>query len=238
MISQLPRRRTVSDLMTKQVHVAWPNTPFKLLVRLIEENHVSAIPIVDQDGIPVGIVSESDLLFKERRRDLAGQDLVHPRRRHLQKAKAEALLASEVMTSPAITVPADASLTQAARLMQERNVRRLIVVDARGKIAGIVSRSDLLQVFLRTDEELRDEIVDRLIPAILLPAPEIGVSVLWNVVTLSGQVDRRSDADILARMTKDLDGVVGVVNKLKYRWDDTLRAIAPAPIGRYSLKAF
>jgi CBS domain-containing protein len=221
-MSSMPRHRTVADVMTAHVHVAEPETPFKLLVRLIEENHVSAIPIVDQRGVPVGIVSETDLLLKERRRELNGaQDLLHARRLRHMRAKADGLLAAELMTSPPITVPAGMGLAQAAQLMQERNVRRLVVVDGRGKIAGIVSRSDLLQVFLRGDEELRQEIAEVLIPALMLEAPEgLKVDVRWNVVTLTGMLDRRSDVEILTRLTADLDGVVGVVNNLRYRWDD------------------
>jgi hypothetical protein len=85
-----------------------------------------------------------------------------------------------------------------------------------------VSRSDLLQVFLRTDKDLRNEIVSSLIPAILLAQDDaVGVAVSWNIVTLSGEVDRKSDADLLTRATRELDGVVGVVDRLSYRWDDT-----------------
>lgn len=208
--------------MTRQVHVASALTPFKHLVRLIEENRVSAIPIVDQLGVPIGLVSESDLVLKERQQELdAKQDLAHPLKRRRERAKADGAVASELMTSPAITVGMNATLSQAARLMEERNVRRLVVVDERGKIAGVVSRSDLLQVFLCTDKDLRDEVVNNLIPAILWPPPDsVGVEVRWNVVTLSGEVDRKSDAEILSRLTKELDGVVDVVDRLKYRWDD------------------
>jgi CBS domain-containing protein len=217
-MSSLPHRRTVADVMTARVHVAGPLTPFKLLVRLIEENRVSAIPIVDVNGVPVGIVSESDLL--------------HMRRRQRERAKADGVVASDLMTTPPITVASTTTLTGAAKMMQVRNVRRLIVVDERGRIAGVVSRSDLLQVFLRTDEELRDEIVDRLIPALMLSGEEpvgVEVEVLYNVVTLTGEVDRKSDADILARMTRELDGVVEVVSQLTYRWDDSrpVREFAP-----------
>ena len=96
--------------MTTHVHVATPQAQFKVLVRLIEDNKVSAIPIVDQQGIPVGIVSEADLLLKERRHELeSGNDMLHLRRRRQERAKAEGTVASDVMTSPAITVPADAS---------------------------------------------------------------------------------------------------------------------------------
>ena len=123
----LLRRRTVADVMTRQVHVAGPLAQFERLVRLIGENRVSSIPIVDRQGVPIGIVSESDLLLDERRTD-GPKDAI----------------ASEVMTSPVITIASDASRSQAARLMRERNIRRLVVVDERGRIAGIVSRSDLL----------------------------------------------------------------------------------------------
>lgn len=222
-MNALPRRRTVSDVMTSHVHVASPLAPFKLLVRLIEENRVSAIPIVDQQGVPIGIVSETDLLLKERRHELeSSKDLLHLNKRRRDRAKAAGTVASEVMTAPPITVTFDTSLSEAARHMQERNVRRLVVVDQRGRIAGIVSRSDLLKVFLRTDEELRDEIVRSLIPAVLLSEDDaVGVAVSWNIITLSGEVDRKSDAELLTRVTRELDGVVGVVDRLSYRWDDT-----------------
>ena len=222
-MSALPRHRTVADVMTTRVHVASPLTPFKVLVRLIEENRISAVPIVDQGGMPIGVVSESDLLLKERRRELESEpDVLHRRRRQKERARAEGLVASDVMTSPPITVRCGVGLGQAARLMQSRSVRRLVVVDDRGRIAGIVSRSDLLKVFLRSDEELRDEIVDKLIPAMsLTPEQPIGVDVRYSVVTIDGEVDRKSDAQILGRLMRDLDGVVDVVNRLRYRWDDS-----------------
>lgn len=169
------------------------------------------------------MVSESDLLLKERRGQLESEaDLLHPRRRHMERAKADGLVASDLMTSPPVTVEADRRLVEAARLMHERNVRRLVVVDEHGRICGIVSRSDLLQVFLRSDEELLEEIVSSVIPTFMLtPQQPIVVDVHYNVVTLQGEVDRKSDAEILGQITKELDGVVDVVNQLNYRWDDT-----------------
>jgi CBS domain-containing protein len=226
-MNTLPRHRNVSDVMTSRVHVAGPLAPFKLLVRLIEENRVSAIPIVDHHGVPVGIVSESDLLLKERRTELdTSHDLLHVHKRRVERAKAAGTVASELMTSPAVTIPSGTSLGEAARRMHEKNVRRLVVVDERGRIAGIVSRSDLLQVFLRSDDDLREEIAGKLIPAVLVSSDDaIGVEVSWNIATLSGEVARKSDAEILTRLTGELDGVVAVVDRLSYRWDDT----APAP---------
>lgn len=130
--------------MTRRVHVARPVTPLERLVQLIEENNISALPIVDAQGIPVGIVSESDLL----------------------RAKAEGVFAWEIMSKPPITVRSDATLPQATRLMEKRNVGRLVVVDARGKIVGIVSRTDLLQVFLGADDEVRNEVASAITPRI------------------------------------------------------------------------
>ena len=227
-MTSLPRHRTVADVMTSRVHVAGPLAPFKLLVRLIDENRVSAIPIVDQQGVPVGIVSESDLLLKERRAELdSSRDLLHAHKRRVERAKAAGTIASELMTSPAITVPSDTGLGEAARLMHEKNVRRLVVVDQRGRIAGIVSRSDLLHVFLCSDDDLREEIANKLIPSVLLSSDDVvEVEVSWNIATLSGDVGRKSDAEILTRRTRELDGVVAVVDRLSYRWDDIVGAPA------------
>ena len=221
-MSSLLRHQTVGDVMTERVHVATLSTPFKVLVRVIEENRISAVPIVDPQGMPVGIVSESDLLLKERRSELeVDGSALHLWRRRQEKAKAEGVIASDLMTAPVVTVLTDTPIAQAARVMQDRNVRRLVVVDARGRIAGIVSRSDLLHVFLRTDKDLRDEVVQRLIPAVLPTDGEaVNVDVESNVITLSGEVDRRSDVDILGRLAGEIDGVVSVVNRLSFRWDD------------------
>jgi len=220
--------------MTTRVHVTGPYASFKSLVRLIEENRVSAIPIVDQQGVPIGIVSESDLLLKERRRELSSEDLLHLQKRRDERGKAEGSVASEIMTSPVVTVPLETSLNQAARVMEKRGIRRLVVVDKRGRIAGIVSRSDLLKVFLRTDRELHDEIANTVIPALLISLEDtVVVEVHLNMVTLSGDVDRKSDVEILMRTTRELDGVVGVVNNLSFKWDDSVALpVAPASLRR------
>jgi len=220
-----PRRTTVADVMTAHVHVATPSTPFKVLVRVLEENRISAVPIVDQQGMPVGVVSESDLLLKERLTELTREESpLHLWRRQQQREKAQGVIAAELMTSPAITTGLDTPVGEAARVMQERNVRRLVVVDRRSRIAGIVTRSDLLRIFLRTDEDLRSEVVRKIIPAVLPAESEtVVVDVACNVITLAGEVDRRSDVEILGRLAREVDGAVDVINNLSYRWDDIRR---------------
>jgi CBS domain-containing protein len=131
--------RTVLEVMTRRVHIANPNTPITLLTRLIKENGVGAIPIVDQLGIPIGIVSELNVLVHELR---SIRDVMDPPSARPNRLKAGGL-ASEIMTSPPNTVRSDASLIDAERAMNERGVRRLIVVDDGGRIAGILTRGDL-----------------------------------------------------------------------------------------------
>ena len=114
--------------MTARVHVAGALTPFKHLAQLIEDNRIRVIPIIDRQGMPIGVVSESDL-------QLDGED----------RARTDHVTASDLMTSPAITVPNGAPVTDALRIMDQRNLSRLVVVDERGRIAGIVSRGDLLR---------------------------------------------------------------------------------------------
>src|SRR5207249_2655480 len=136
-------------------------------------------------------------------------------RQRNEAAGAEGVDAAGVMNAPPITIRSESRLVEAARLTQGRNVRRLIVVDERGKISGIVSRSDLLQVFLRSDEDLLEDIVENLIPPLMLALEQpIVVDVHNSVVTMRGEVDRKRDVEILGRLTKELDGVVDVVNQL------------------------
>lgn len=208
--------------MTARVHVAGPLTPFKHLVQIIEDNRISAIPIMDKQGMPIGVVSEADLLLKERRGELAADGSpLHLWRRRLDRAKADGVIASDLMTSPPITVTTGASIVEAARIMDRRNVRRLVVVDEHGRIAGVVSRSDLLQVFLRSDEDIREEILNGIVQTVVpLDAEFVEIEVRSNVVTLGGEVDRRSDATILERLCREVDGVVDVINRLEPRWDD------------------
>ena len=150
---------TVSDVMTRTVVSVNAFAPFKDIVRRMQEYRVSAVPVVDEDDIVLGIVSEGDLILKEDA-DLEGEPrFLDGARRRQDRSKAAGRIASELMTAPAITIGPDATLGEAARLMHRRAVKRLPVVDpADGTILGIVSRTDLLKVFLRDDAEIAREV--------------------------------------------------------------------------------
>ncbi|MFH8475769.1 CBS domain-containing protein [Streptomyces sp. NPDC018000] len=201
-------RYTVNDVMTKNVVTVSPDTEFKEIAARMEQWRVAAVPVVEGEGHVVGIVSEADLLSKEEFHEHR-IGLIEQMYRPGDTAKAGAVRAEELMTSPAITVKPDVPLPQAARLMADRRIKRLPVVDADGNLKGIVSRADLLKIFLRSDDELaaeiRHEVVNR-----LFPASSVKVGVTGGVATLTGRVRNPDLIPVAARLAQSVEGVVGV----------------------------
>lgn len=207
-------RWRVSDVMTTQVVTVTKATRYQEIVRLMTEYKVNLVPVVTADDRVIGVVDEADLLRKQERNfGRLGTGLpVHTRR---QRAKARAHTAAELMTSPAITIYPHAPLGTAARLMNSHNIRRLPVVDDKGKLIGIVSLRDLLSVFLRSDEEIAEEVQHAISVILLDDADAISVSVVHSVVTLTGTVPRKDHLIPTAvHLAEDVDGVVAVHSKL------------------------
>ena len=200
----------VSDVMTRTVAAVGRGSAFKDIVRTLQDRKVSAVPVVDGGNHVVGVVSEADLLPKEEFRD-SDPDRYTQLRRLSDLAKAGSVTAGELMTSPALTVGADATLAQAARTMARARVKRLPVVDETGRLEGIVSRADLLKVFLRDDEEIAEEI-RREVVSYLFPtsASAVLVEVRDGVVTLGGRVRDTSLVPVAARLVRAVEGVVDV----------------------------
>ncbi|GAA2575025.1 CBS domain-containing protein [Dactylosporangium fulvum] len=213
----------VRDVMTRGVVTVAPGFGYKQIVDLLIERGVSAVPVVDDARKVLGVVSEADLLHKV---EFDGADVharLFERRRHrVAKRKASGDTAGSLMSSPAVTVPATATLTQAARLMERHNVKRLPVLDDAGDLVGIVSRRDLLRRYLRGDDAIRQDILDNVLGGVLWLDPvEVTVEVTEGRVALSGKVDRRSTAQIAVRLVRALDGVVTVTDDLEWGFDDT-----------------
>ncbi|MFJ9589062.1 CBS domain-containing protein [Streptomyces acidicola] len=202
--------RIVSDVMTHTVAAVGRGAGFKEIVRLLEQWKVSALPVLEGEGRVVGVVSQADLLPKEEFRD-SEPDRPVGFGRLADLVKARAVTAGELMTSPAVTVHADATLAAAARTMAHARVKRLPVVDDHGMLQGIVSRADLLKVFLRDDEdiaeEVRDEVVSYLFPAPLAP---VHVAVHDGVVRVTGRVRDIALIPVAMRMVRAVEGVVDV----------------------------
>src|SRR5689334_8944764 len=213
--------RRVSDVMTTSVVTVDRYTSYQEIDRLLTERRISGVPVLKMGRQVAGVVSEADLLAAEdetaRQARMAG---TLGRRWRLRKQPHVNLTADALMTSPAITIGPDATIPAAARLMNTHHVRRLPVVDEKGRLVGVVSRRDLLSVFLRPDDDIvRDarQVLDEL-P--LADPKDVIVRVKHGVVTLAGTVRAGSgedDQDLLPlalRLVWDIDGVVDVVNKL------------------------
>ena len=200
----------VSDVMTRTVAAVGREAAFKEIVRTMQSRKVSALPVLDAARRVIGIVSEADLLPKEEFRD-DDPDRYTQLRRLPDLAKAGSVTAGELMTSPALTVPADATLAQAARTMARAKVKRLPVVDDGDRLEDVVSRADLLKVFLRDDEEIaeevRREVVSYLFPG---PASAVRVEVRDGVVRMGGRVRDTSLVPVAARLVRAVEGVVDV----------------------------
>ncbi|MFE7379179.1 CBS domain-containing protein [Streptomyces zhihengii] len=192
---------SVADVMTRSAIAVGQDTPFKEIVARMQKWRVSAVPVLEGDGRVIGVVSEADLLEKEARRpDPSTADA-------RERAKAAGAVAADVMSHPAITVHPDASIPEAARIMARYRVKRLPVVDAVNHIEGVVSRSDLLKVFLRADKDLEAD-VRRTVLSTLPAGNDIEVSVDEGVVTLSGRLSDPSLAPLLARAAQGVEGVI------------------------------
>jgi CBS domain-containing protein len=210
--------RRVRDVMTTSVVTVDRITPYKEIARLLADHRVSGLPVLRMGRHVVGVVTEADLLNAQaktaRRLRSASRRAWWPRGQQHPP-----LTAGELMTAPAITVGPDVTIPAAARVMSTHHVRRLPVVDEDGKLIGVVSRRDLLSVFLRPDEDIAADI-RRVLDDILLTRPEdADVKVRNGVVTLSGSVrpaagDHIELIPLAIKLMWDVDGVVDIVDQL------------------------
>ncbi|GII89658.1 hypothetical protein Ssi03_76480 [Sphaerisporangium siamense] len=220
-------RKKVRDVMTVKVASVNGSTPFRDVAEVLIRHEVSAVPVVDGEGHVLGMISEADLLRKEEfKRQYYTEGYHLPLGARLRERlighgsrpedRARGETAAELMTSPAVTIKDYASVVTAARRMSANGVKRLPVVDDEGRLRGIVSRHDLLAVFLRADEEIAKEIEDDVIGALWPYRPEVRVTVDDGVVTLTGRMPTARDARLLIQMTGRVNGVIDVVDALRH----------------------
>jgi CBS domain-containing protein len=200
----------VRDVMTTSVVTVGRITPYKEIVGLLAGHKISGVPVLTMDRHVAGVVSEGDLLAARGKNPARRWWLPSWRQQHRGNT------AEELMTSPAITVRPDATIAAAARLMNAHHVRRLPVADPGGVLLGIVSRRDLLSVFLRPDPQIARQVGEILTE--LLPGGPTGIEVSAHdgVVTLAGGPELAADEDLIpvaVRLAWEVDGVVDVVDK-------------------------
>jgi len=208
---------TVRDVMTAEVVAVRRDTTFKELAAALRQHRVSAFPVVDDHQKVIGVVSEADMLAKEA---MAEPGVVAELLHHSDVRKAEGVTVGSLMTHQVVTVSPDDSIEQAARMMHFLKVRQLPVVNAGGELVGIVSRSDLLSVFDRPDEDIRKDIVDTmLLHEFLVDPRQFRVTVEGGVVTLEGTPETTALGRALVRKARHVPGVVAVRDRLAYSDD-------------------
>lgn len=214
------RHREVSELMTREVVTVPGNAVFKDIVRTLTEHRVTAVPVVDHAGHPLGVISERDLLPKSADQGDYFRSL--PERDAWGQDKAEGQRAEDLMSAPAVCARPDWTVAEAARLMESQGVKRLLVVDDADVLVGIVSRRDLLRVFLRDDDDIRHEITAEILDRTLRQSPAaVTVKVADGRVELHGTVRFKSLVPVVERLCRTVDGVISVKALLGYAVDDT-----------------
>jgi CBS domain-containing protein len=212
----------VSSVMTSPVVTVTPDTTFKDAVRMLRRKRVSGLPVVDRYGQLVGIVTEADLLNKVEKREPESY-VLESKRHRADRAHAAAMDVASAMTREVVSVRPDFPIALAAREMHTRGIKRLPVVDESGKVVGIVSRGDLLTVFLRPDREVRADVKKVLGDAFEKHGGrELKARLSSGVVDLTGAFEEKSRCDALVRAVTAVEGVIGVRSKMTYDIDDTI----------------
>jgi len=194
---------TVSAVMTRCPVSVPAEASLRTVAAVLAGRRISGVPVVDPAGMPIGVVSEIDLIRTGR---------------HLPR-DLDRYTARDVMTGPVVTVAADEPLSVAARLLASAGVRRLFVVED-GRLAGVLARCDLLTTYLRPDDEVRAQ-VERDVRALLSEGDElVNVTVRDGVVLLLGRVGWRSELGPIGAAAGAVPGVVEVHNRIGYFWDD------------------
>jgi CBS domain-containing protein len=207
---------TVRDVMTTRVVALREDADYKEIVTALRRYRVSACPVIDEANRVIGLVSEADLLFKETNADLPSGK-VRLAMRLGEQSKAAAVTADQLMTAPAVAIDPGAPVAEAARVMQDKQIKRLPVVGADGRLVGILTRSDVLSVFERPDADIWDEIGKQVLDEEFgLDSDSFDLTVRSGIVTIGGLVERRETAlDLLARV-RHAEGVVSVRDRLSY----------------------
>jgi CBS domain-containing protein len=208
---------TVKDVMTTHVVAVRLNATYKDMATRLREFRVSAFPVLDDDDKVIGVVSEADLLTKEALEFYPTRGLVGGLLHGHEHSKAAAVTAADLMTRPPVTIGPHESVSRAARLMYARKVKRLPVVDAEGRLIGIVSRADVLSVYSRPDADIRTDIIENVIVGTVLTDPaRFTVDVSDGVVTVTGEPENESVGRDMIGEIRHIEGVVAVRDRLEY----------------------
>jgi CBS domain-containing protein len=228
-IRHIPR---VRDVMTKKVVTVDRLTPFSDIVRLLTEHRISGVPVVMMGRRVAGVVSEADLLAledEEVRRARMHANATGRWRRPLRRAH-WGLTAGALMSAPAVTIYPEATIPHAAQIMASRHIRRMPVVGQDGRLIGIVTRRDLLSVFLRPDGEIAERVRELLDDVLPVDPASVTATVRDGIVILTGNPETPEDRELTPaaiRLIWDVDGVIDVSNRLGEQARDASEVTSP-----------
>ncbi len=206
-------KTAVKDVMTTRVIWVRKDAPFRELAAALRRHRVSAFPVLGDDDKVIGVVSEADLLAKEAVDPGVFSGILH----HRDVEKARGITAGDLMTAAVVAVAPEDTVEHAAQLMYSRKVKRLPVIDGRGHLVGIISRADVLAVFDRADEDIRQEITDEVIRNEFFVDPQaLDVKVSGGIVTLTGVPETNEVGHEIVQRIRHVQGVVAVRDRLSY----------------------
>lgn len=215
-------RLTVRDVMNPDPVTVTTRTPFKQLVALLAGEGLAGLPVLTRQGEVAGLVTEADLLKKQGFLPIPGAPRPVRRAYRARWSRATGDCAGEVMTTRPLSIRPEATVAEAARLMDRQHCACLPVVDPSGKLAGTITARDLLRVFLRPDSQIRDDVLLEIRAGRFAAAPgSMTADVEDGVVTVSGRVQRKSMLPLALAVIRGIDGVVDVEGQLTYVIDDT-----------------
>jgi len=223
----------VRELMTTELITVGSHAHLKEAARRMIEGRVSGLLVTDRDGKLIGVITEADFVKAESdRRASKRARLLRWFSREVDEIPSTERLVGDVMTRDVVVIGPDADHAEAARLMRKAEVKRIPVVDG-DRLVGIVSRSDILRAFARSDMAIIEEIVDHVIGDVLWINPKrVDVRSVDGNVTVKGRLETKSDATLLAELTRRVDGVVSVDTDLTWEIDNTkLEMVSPPPSG-------
>lgn len=203
----------IQDVMTADVRVVSPQTSLKEVAALMTAEEISGVPVVEE-GRPLGVVAQSDIVRMEQQ---AEDELIGRRSSHRRTGdQLPKRTAADAMSQPPLTAAPNLSVVGAAWRMTEHDVSRLLVV-ADGRLIGIVTRSDLVRAFARSDEQIWTEIVDEVLPSLGVSPNEVDVAVDNGSVVLGGEVEDELDARCLPHAVSSVVGVIDVSSTIQAR---------------------
>ncbi|MEU0568534.1 CBS domain-containing protein [Nonomuraea sp. NPDC005983] len=208
----------VKDIMGRVAIAVLQEASFTEIVDAMKRYAVGAVTVIDAERRPVGVVSEDDLLLKEVDTARHSVSIYESRKQREEHEKAAGVTAAQLMTSPAITVTPEMAVRDAARMMRDKHIKQLPVVDpVTGHVIGTLHQQDVLRVFTRPIAEIEAEIAD------LVGEPAaFSIKIEGGIVTIGGKVERKSQVIALVERIRAVEGVVDVVSDLTYDKEDIL----------------